>query len=50
MRTTVALALTGLVGLGVLPSATRGAAPDALESWMLGPFVRHGRLRPRPAP
>ena len=50
MRTTVALALTGLVGLGVLPSATRGAAPDALESWMLGPFVRHGVyvLGPRP--
>jgi len=50
MRTTVALTLTGLVGLGVLPSATRGAAPDALESWMLGPFVRHGVyvLGPRP--
>ena len=50
MRTTVALTLTSLVGLGALPSATRGAAPDALESWMLGPFVRHGVyvLGPRP--
>jgi predicted GH43/DUF377 family glycosyl hydrolase len=42
MRTTVALALTGLVGLGTLPFGARRAAPDALESWMLGPFVRHG--------
>ena len=50
MRTTVALALTGLVGLGALPFRARGAAPDALESWMLGPFVRHEApvLGPRP--
>jgi predicted GH43/DUF377 family glycosyl hydrolase len=49
MKTAVAFALTGLVALGALPFAARGAGPDALESWMLGPFVRHGApvLSPR---
>jgi predicted GH43/DUF377 family glycosyl hydrolase len=50
MRTAAALALTGLVALGALPLAVRGAGPDALEGWMLGPFTRHGApvLGPRP--
>jgi predicted GH43/DUF377 family glycosyl hydrolase len=42
MRTAVPLSLSGFVALGALVSATRGAAPDAVADWMLGPFVRHG--------
>jgi len=41
VRTTT-LAVLSLLALGALPSATRGAAPGALEAWMLGPFERHG--------
>jgi predicted GH43/DUF377 family glycosyl hydrolase len=42
MRTRLALALTLVVGSGAVPFAARGAGPEALEGWMLGPFVRHG--------
>ena len=41
MRTAVLLALAVLAVLGGQPSATGAAAPETLESWMLGPFVRH---------
>jgi predicted GH43/DUF377 family glycosyl hydrolase len=41
MRTVVALALAGLAVLGARPSASRAAAAEALEGWMLGPFARH---------
>jgi predicted GH43/DUF377 family glycosyl hydrolase len=41
MRTVVPLALAGLAVLGARPSASRAAAAEALEGWMLGPFARH---------
>jgi beta-1,2-mannosidase len=49
MRTVVPLALAGLAVLAIPSPATRGAAPEPVEPWMLGPFVRHAApvLAPR---
>jgi predicted GH43/DUF377 family glycosyl hydrolase len=49
MRTVVPLAVA-LVALAGRPPATPAGAAEALEAWMLGPFVRHADpvLAPRP--
>ncbi len=49
MRTVVPLALSALVVLAGRPAGTRAASTEALEAWMLGPFVRHAApvLAPR---
>jgi len=49
MRTVVPLAVALVVLAGRLPATPAGAA-EALEAWMLGPFVRHPDpvLAPRP--
>jgi predicted GH43/DUF377 family glycosyl hydrolase len=49
MRTAVPLALAALAVLAARSPATRGAATEPVEAWMLGPFVRRAEpiLAPR---